>query len=92
MQLGADCVCENCLCQGVTEECQTKQSNMAGRILLTIRGYQNLLEEGKLVVGIACVVCIVSRHYPIFIIFGIMQEYCRRLLVLPDTSMYSTFS
>ena len=73
---------ENCLCQGGTEERQTKQSNMARRILLTIREYQNFLEESKLVVGVACVACVVSRHFPIF---GIMQEYCRRLLVLPDT-------
>ena len=29
---------------------------------------------------------------PIFMVFGIMQEYRSRLLVLPDTSMCSTFS
>ena len=38
------------------------------------------------------VVCVVSHRYPIFMIFGIMQEYCRRLLVLPDTFMYTTVS
>ena len=46
---------------------------------------------GKLV-GVASVACVVSRRYPIFMIFGIIQEYCMRLLVLPDTSMYSIFS
>ena len=50
------------------------------------------LEEGKLVAGVASVACIVSRCYPIFMIFGVLQEYCRRLLVLPDTFMYTTFS
>ena len=60
--------------------------------LLTIRDYQNFLEEGKLVVGGASVACVVSHRYPIFVIFGIMQEYCKRLLVHPDTSMYTTFS
>ena len=60
--------------------------------LLTITEYQNFLEEGKLVVCGASVACVVSHHYPIFMIFGILQEYCRRLLVLPDTFMYTTFS
>ena len=57
--------------------------------LLSIAEYQNFLEEGKLVVSLASVACIVSRRCPIF---GILQEYCRRLLVLPDTVMYTTFS
>ena len=57
--------------------------------LLTVREYQ---DEGKLVVGVSSVECVVSHNYPIFTIFGIMQEYCRRLLVPPDTSMYTTFS
>ena len=60
--------------------------------LFTIREYQNLLEGGKLVVGIAYVACLVSHRYLISMVFGILQEYCRRLQVLPDTSMYSTFS
>lgn len=45
------------------------------------------LEEGKLVVGVASVACVMSSRCPIFMIFGIFQEYCRRLLVLPDTFM-----
>ena len=60
--------------------------------LLTVRECQNFLEEGKLVVGVASVACIVSRRCPIFMIFGILQEYCRGLLVLPDTFMYTTLS
>ena len=47
---------------------------------------------GKLVVGLASVAYVASHHCPIFMIFGILQEYCRRLLVLPDTFMYTTFS
>ena len=35
----------------------------------------------SLLVGGASVVCVVSHRYQIF--FDIMQEYCRRLLVLP---------
>ena len=50
--------------------------------LLTVGKYQNFLEEGKLVVGVASVACVVSRHCPIFMLFGILQEYCRRLQVL----------
>ena len=53
---------------------------------------KKFLEEGKLVVGVASVVCVVSHRCPIFMIFGILQEYCMRLLVLPDTFMYTTFS
>ena len=60
--------------------------------LLTVREYQNFLEEGKLVVGVTSVACVASRRYPIFMIFGILQKYCRRLLVLPDTFMYTTLS
>ena len=40
---------------------------------LTIKEYQNVLEEGKLVVGVAYVACIMSSCY--------FWEYCRRLLV-----------
>ena len=50
------------------------------------------MEEGKLVVGVASVACVMSRRCPMFMIFGIMQEYCKRLLVLPDTFMYTTLS
>ena len=56
--------------------------------LLTIGEHQNFLEEGKFIVG-ASVACVVSHCYPGF---GIMKEYCSRLLVPPDTSTYSTFS
>ena len=66
---------------------QTNWTSLEG--LLTIIEYQNFLEEGKLVVGVASVACVVSRRYPKFMVLGIMQEYCRRLLVLPDTSMYT---
>ena len=59
--------------------------------LLTVREYQNFLEEGKLV-DVASVVFVVSRCCPMFMIFGILQEYYRRLLVLPGTFMYATFS
>ena len=87
----ADCARENCLCRGGAEECQ--QNNRAWlEGLLTVRKYQNFLEEGKLVVSVASVACIVFHHCPIFMIFGILQEYCRKLLVLPDTFMYTTFS
>ena len=73
------------------EQKNTKQSNRSWlEGLLTVRKYKNFLEEGKLVVGVASVVCVVSRRCPIFMIFGIFQEYCRRLLVLPDTFMYTT--
>ena len=60
--------------------------------LLTVREYQIFLEEGKLVVGVASVACVASCCCPIFMIFGILQKYCRRLLVLPDTFMYTTLS
>ena len=58
--------------------------------LLTVGEYQNFLEEGKLVVGVASAACVVSRCYPLFMLFGILQEYCRRLQVLPDTFMDTT--
>ena len=53
--------------------------------LLTIIEYQDFVCD-------ASVVCVVSHRYLIFMIFGILQEYCGRLLVLPDTFMYTTFS
>ena len=69
------------------EQKSAKQNNRSWlEGLLTVREYRNLLEEGKLVVGLASVVCVVSHCRPIFMIFGTLQEYCRRLLVLPDTS------
>ena len=45
------------------------------------------LEEGKLVVG-GVSVALIAIQYDLWHHVGI----CRRLLVLPDTSMYSTFS
>ena len=75
------------------EQKNAKQNNRSWlKGLLTVGEYQNFLEEGKLVVGVASVACVVSRCCPIFMLFGILQEYCRRLLVLPDTFMYTTFS
>ena len=71
------------------EQKHAKQNNWTWlERLLTIREYQNFPEEGKLVVCGASVVCVVTHRYLIFRIFGIMQEYCRRLLVLPNTFMY----
>ena len=73
------------------EQKNAKQNNSSWlEGMLTVREYQNFLEEGKLV-GVASVAGVVSRRCPIFMIFGIMQEYCRRLQVLPDTLMYTTF-
>ena len=75
------------------EQKNAKQNNRSWlEGLLTVRECQKFLEEGKLVVGVDSVACIVSRRCPIFMIFGILQEYCRRLLVLPDTFMSTTFS
>ena len=70
-----------------------KQNNLSWlKGLLTVREYQKFLEEGKLVVGVASVACVVSCHCPILMIFDILQEYCRRLQVLPDTFMCTTLS
>ena len=74
-----------------TEQRQTIQSDMFEG-LLTITEYQNFLEEGKFIVGSASVACIVSHRCPIFMVYGILKKYCRRMLVLPDISMFSTFS
>ena len=60
--------------------------------LLTIGEHQKFLEEGKSILGGASVVCVVPHRCPIFMVFGIMQEYRSRLLVLPDSSTYSTSS
>ena len=74
-----------------TEERQTMQSDMFEGLLIIIE-YQNFLEKGKLIVSGASVACIVSHRCPIFMVYGILKNYCRRMLVLPDISMFSTFS
>ena len=51
--------------------------------LLTIGEHKKFLEEGKFIFGGASVVCIVSHHHPIVMVFGILKKYCSRLLVLP---------
>ena len=79
----AKCSRENCLCRGGAEERQTKQSDLAWKIAYNHR-ISRLCD--------ASVVCVVSHRYLIFMIFGILQEYCGRLLVLPDTFMYTIFS
>ena len=55
--------------------------------LLTVKTFWK--KVSLIVVDVASVACVVSRRCPIF---GIFQEYCKRLLVLPDTFMYITFS
>ena len=53
------------------EQKNAKQNNRSWfERLLTIREYQNFLEEGKLVVGVASVACVVSRRCPIFMILA----------------------
>ena len=64
----ADRVCENCLCQGGTEKWQTKYSDMARKIAY----HQRIPGEGKLVVGVACVACIVSHLFDILHHAGIL--------------------
>ena len=50
------------------EQKNAKQNNRSWlEGLLTVREYQNFLEEGKLVVGVASVVCVVSHRCPIFL-------------------------
>ena len=51
---------------------QNSQTWLEG--LLIIKEYQNFLEAGMLVIGVACVACVISHHY--------FLEYCRRLLIL----------
>ena len=84
------------VCMRSCVEAEQKNANQNNQTwlerLLTIREYQNFLEECKLVVCGASVACVVSHCYPIFMNFGIIQEYCERLLVLPDTFMCTTFS
>ena len=73
------------------EQKNAKQNNWSWlEGLLTVGEYQNFLEEGKLVVGVTSVACVVSRRCPLFMLFVILQEYCRRLQVLPDTFKYTT--
>ena len=53
------------------EQKDTKQNNWTWlEGLLTVREYQNFLEEGKLAVGGASVACIVSCRCPIFMILA----------------------
>ena len=55
------------------EQKDAKQNNRSWlEILLTVGEYQNFLEEGKLVVGVASVACVVSRRCPLFMLFGIL--------------------
>ena len=78
----------------VSRRSNAKQNNWTWlEGLLTIRECQNFLEEDKLVVGVASVACVVSHRCPMFMIFAILYEYCKRLLrVLPDIFMYTTFT
>ena len=55
------------------EQKNNKRSNWTW--LEGLRTMKNFLEEGKLVVGDASVVCVVPHCYPLLKIFGIMQEY-----------------
>ena len=56
------------------EQKDTKQNNWTWlERLLTVREYQNFLEEGKLAVGGASVACVVSCRCPI-LDFGVLQE------------------
>ena len=51
---------ENCV---EAEQKNAKQNNRSWlEGLLTVREYQNFLEEGKLVVGVASIACVVSRR------------------------------
>ena len=76
MQLVGGILLTMCLCQGGTPN---KSNRMWLEGVLTIKTFCK--EVRKLVVGVASVVCVVTCRYPKFMIFGIMQEYCRRLLV-----------
>ena len=55
---------------------KAKESNM---VFYSITEYQTFLEEGKFVVSVTSVACVVSRCYPIF-------------NMISDTFMYTTFS
>ena len=81
-----NCTRDDCLCQSGTEERQKKPFELGSKDCLPS---QKFLKEGKLVGGGGSAACVVSYRC---LIFGIMQEYYRRLLVLPDTSIYCTFS
>ena len=53
------------------EQKNTKQNNRSWlKGLLTVREYLNFLEEGKLVVGVASVVCVVAHCCPVFMILA----------------------
>ena len=56
----------------VCVEAEQKNAKQNNRLegLLTVREYQNFLEEGKLVVGVGFVACVVSRRCPIFTILA----------------------
>ena len=83
---------ENCLCQEEQKNAKLYNQTCFKGLLIIIE-YQNFLEKGKLIVSGASVVCIVSHRCPIFMVYGILKKYCRRMLViLPDISMFSTFS
>ena len=58
------------------EQKNTKQNNRTWlEGLLTVREYP--LEEGKLVVGVASVACVVSRRCPIFMILASCKNTVR---------------
>ena len=55
------------------EQKNAKQNNRSWlEGLLTVREYQNFLEEGKLVVDIVSVAFVVSYCCPLFMIFGVL--------------------
>ena len=67
MQLVGDILptmCIRTVCVVKAEQKIAEQNNQTWlEGLLTIKEYQHILEEGKLVVDIACVACIMSRRY-----------------------------
>ena len=80
---------KNCLCQGETEECQVEQSDMARRIAYHWR------IPGRRWPYCWWSFCSMHSVSPLSNSYGFWHhaEYCfSRLLVLPGTSMYSTFS
>ena len=85
----ADRARKNCLCRCGTEERQTKQSNKAQWIAYHQRTPKL---SGRRQAYCFCSVRSVSPLSTIFMVFGIVKEYCSRLLFLPDSFTYSTFS
>ena len=85
-------VCVRTVCVEAEQKNAKRNNRTWLNRLLTIGEHQHFLEEGKFVVSGASVACVVSHCCPILMVYGIRQEYCSRLLVLPDTSTYSTFS